>query len=185
MDYMSTTLEAMIKKGELAIGDKILFSLQLLSAVKYLQEKNVVHRDIKPSNVFIKDNTAILGDFGLIKDLSDTSFDDTEEIKGYYAMPKAYRTPELVAYAKSESQICKESDIFQLGLVLCELFTGKNPLKPSDDPLSDISLFPIPYRKNTYLNRVIWIIQRMLKKDKTERMSVDKSMERFNMLFEE
>ena len=173
MDYMSTTLDAMIKKGELAIGDKILFSLQLLSAVKYLQEKNVVHRDIKPSNVFIKDNTAILGDFGLIKDLSDTSFDDTEEIKGYYAMPKAYRTPELVAYAKSESQICKESDIFQLGLVLCELFTGKNPLKPSDDPLSDISLFPIPYRKNTYLNRVIWIIQRMLKKDKTERMSVD------------
>ena len=185
MDYMSTTLDAMIKKGELAIGDKILFSLQLLSAVKYLQEKNVVHRDIKPSNVFIKDNTAILGDFGLIKDLSDTSFDDTEEIKGYYAMPKAYRTPELVAYAKSESQICKESDIFQLGLVLCELFTGKNPLKPSDDPLSDISLFPIPYRKNTYLNRVIWIIQRMLKKDKTERMSVDKAMERFNMLFEE
>ena len=185
MDYMSTTLEAVIKKGELAIGDKILFSLQLLSAVKYLQEKNVVHRDIKPSNVFIKDNTAILGDFGLIKDLSDTSFDDTEVIQGYYAMPKAYRTPELVAYAKSESQICKESDIFQLGLVLCELFTGKNPLKPSDDSLSDISLYPIPYRKNTHLNRVIWIIQQMLKKDKTERMSVDKAMERFNMLFEE
>lgn len=185
MDYMSTTLEIVIKKGELATGDKILFSLQLLSAVKYLQDKNVVHRDIKPSNIFIKDNTAILGDFGLIKDLTDTTTDDTEEIKGYFAMPKAYRTPELVAYARSESPICKDSDVFQLGLVLCELFTGKNPLRPTDDSLSDITLLPIPFGENKYLNKCIWIIQRMLKKDKTERMTVDKAMERFNMLFEE
>ncbi|MBQ5984103.1 MAG: protein kinase [Bacteroidales bacterium] len=185
MDYMSTTLEVVIKKGELTIGDKILFSLQLLSAAKYLQSKNVVHRDIKPSNIFIKDNTAILGDFGLIKELSDTTTDDREEIKGYYAMPGAYRTPELVAYARSESPICKESDIFQLGLVLCELFTGNNPLRPSVDSLSDVTLLPIPNGKSKHLKKCIGIIRQMLKKDKTERMTVDKAMERFNMLFEE
>ena len=185
MDYMSITLETEIKKGELSIGEKILFSLQLLSAVSYLQTKNIVHRDIKPSNIFIKDNTAILGDFGLIKDLSDTSVDDAEDIKGYIAMPKAYRTPELVAYAKSESLISKESDIFQLGLVLCELFTGKNPLRPSDDSLSRIALFPIPYGKNKYLNKSIWIIQRMLKINREERMTLDNAMIRFNQLFKE
>ena len=185
MDYMSTTLEAEIKKGELSIGDKILFSLQLLSAVTYLQSKNVVHRDIKPSNIFIKDNTAILGDFGLIKDLSDTSTEDAEDFKGYYAMPGAYRTPELVAYAKSESQICKESDIFQLGLVLCLLFTGKNPLRPSEDSLSEIALFPIPNGKGKYLNKSIWIIRQMLRIDKNERMPLDQAMKRFNLLFEE
>ena len=185
MDYMSTTLEAVIKKGELSIGNKILFSLQLLSAVKYLQEKNVIHRDIKPSNIFIKDNTAILGDFGLIKDLSDTIPDDAEDFTGYFAGPKAYRTPELVAYARSQAQLCKESDIFQLGLVICELFTGRNPLKPSDDPLSILSLFPIPFGKNKYVNKGVWIIQRMLKIDKTERMPLDQAMARFNMLFEE
>ncbi len=185
MEFMSTTLEAEIKKGMMSIGDKLLLSLQLLSAVNYLQSKNVVHRDIKPSNIFLKGNTAILGDFGLIKDLSDTSTEDAEDFKGYNAMPKSYRTPELVAYAKSEAHICKESDIFQLGLVFCELFTGKNPLKPSDDPLSKIELFPIPFGKNKYINKSIWIIQRMLKTDIMERMHLDKSMEKYNMLFKE
>ena len=186
MDYMSTTLEHVIKKGELTIGDKLLFSLQLLSAVRYLQDKNVVHRDIKPSNIFIKDNTAILGDFGLIKDLSDTTADDAEDFKGYFAMPKAYRTPELVAYAKSESPLCKETDIFQLGLVLCELFTGKNPLKPSEDSLAPIELLPISTgSKNTYINKSIWTIRQMLKIDKTERMSLNSAMTRFNYYFEE
>ncbi len=185
VDYMSTTLEAEIKRGELSIGNKILFSLQLLSALTYLQNKNVVHRDIKPSNIFVKDNTAILGDFGLVKDISEATAEDTEDIKGYYAMPGSYRTPELVAYAKSESQICKESDVFQLGLVLCELFTGRNPLRPSEDPLSEIVLSPIPNGKSKYQNKSVWIIRQMLKMDKSERMTLDQAMKRFNRLFEE
>jgi serine/threonine-protein kinase len=185
MDYMTTTLEEEIKHGDTPIGNKILFSLQLLSAVKYLHNKNVVHRDIKPSNIFIKDNTAFLGDFGLIKDLSDNSIENDEDFKGYYAMPKSYRTPELVLYANSQSHICKESDIFQLGLVFCELFTGRNPLRPTEDNSLDISLFPIPFRNNIYLNKCIWTIQRMLKIDKTERMTLDQAMMRFNKLFSE
>ena len=100
---------------------------------------NVVHRDIKPSNIFIKDNSAILGDFGLVKEVGNDDENDADDFKGYFAMPKSYRTPELVAYAKSEASICYESDVFQLGLVLCELFTGKNPLIDSDDALSPIS----------------------------------------------
>lgn len=55
----------------------------------------------------------------------------------------------------------------------------------SEDYLSDVTLLPIPFGNNKYLNKSIWIIQRMIKKDKTERMTVDKAMERFNMLFEE
>lgn len=104
---------------------------------------------------------------------------------GYYAMPGAYRTPELVAYAKSESNICKESDVFQLGLVLCVLFTGRNPLRPTEDTLSEIVLLPIPNGKGKYLNKSIWIIRQMLKIDKTERMPLDQAMKRFNLLFEE
>lgn len=185
MDFMSNTLETEIKKGELSTGDKILFALQLLSAVKYLQSKNVVHRDIKPSNIFIKDNTAILGDFGLIKDLSDSSTEDTDDIKGYYAMPESYKTPELVAYARSESQVSKESDVFQLGLVFCELFTGNNPLVQTNDNSSGISLSSIPHQKTKYLNKSIWIIRQMLIIDKNKRMTIDKAMKRFNIIFEE
>lgn len=135
-DYMTVTLEEIIKKNELSLGDKMLFSLQLLSAIKYLQSQNCLHRGIKPSNIFIKDNTAILGDFGLVKDISNNDIDDAADFKGYFAMPRSYRTPELVAYASSNVPLCFESDIFQLGLVLCELFTGKNPLADNDNPIS-------------------------------------------------
>lgn len=185
MDYMSVTLEDVLKKNELTLGDKLLFSLQLLSAIKYLQSMNVVHRDIKPSNIFIKDNSAILGDFGLVKEVGNDDENDADDFKGYFAMPKSYRTPELVAYAKSEASICYESDVFQLGLVLCELFTGKNPLIDSDDALSPIKLHPIPYGKNAYINKAIWIIQRMLKIDKASRISVQEALLKFNKVFDD
>ena len=185
-DYMSLTLEDILKKNELTLGNKLLFSLQLLSALKYLQVNNIVHRDIKPANIFVKDNTVVLGDFGLIKDVGgDDGVNDSEDFRGYFAMPHSYRTPELIAYAKSEANICLESDIFQLGLVLCEMFIGKNPLINSEDALSPIKLSPIPRGKNQYINRAIWIIQQMLKIDKTRRISVDQAQMRFNKLFED
>lgn len=184
VDYMSKTLTEEIQKEHILLSNKILYSLQLLSALKYLRSKNVVHRDIKPSNIFIKDKTAILGDFGLIKDVTNQEDDDIDEFKGSLAMAHAYRTPELVSYARSESPLCFESDIFQLGLVLCELFTGRNPLKPTDDPLSDVQLNPISNSHNSYTNKAIWIIRQMLKIDKDERISLDNALARFNMLFE-
>lgn len=110
------------------------------------------NRDIKPGNIFISDNNAILGDFGLIKRIElsgeDNSEDDVElvnetvmnQFSGYVAMARFYRTPELVAYAKREDELHIESDVFQLGLVLTELFTGKNPLIPSEDLRSPIRL---------------------------------------------
>lgn len=84
--------------------------------------------------------TVVLGDFGLLKDAGgDDGVNDSEDFKGYFAMLHSCRTPELIAYAKSEANICLESGIFQLGLVLCEMFIGKNSLIDSKDILSPIN----------------------------------------------
>jgi serine/threonine protein kinase len=45
-------------------------------------------------------------------------------------MAQNYRSPEIVPFAKDGTPLPPASDIFQLGLVAAELFTGKNPLKP-------------------------------------------------------
>ena len=46
------------------------------------------------------------------------------------AMAQMYRTPESVEYRVTGKRLPPASDVFQLGLVAAELFTGKNPLRP-------------------------------------------------------
>src|SRR5262249_58945899 len=64
-------------------------------------------------------------------------------------MPRAYRTPNLVDYLRGGPAPTPRSDVFQLGLVLAEVFTGKNPLQPltGEDftaPVELVPLDPIP-----------------------------------------
>lgn len=149
-NFMPETLKKKISGQPLSFKSKIKYSCQLLSAVAFLQSQNIIHRDIKPNNIFISNDNAVLGDFGLIKRLEAedrVAIDDDIELvnstvinnfSGYTAMARYYRTPELVNYANRADNLHLQSDIFQLGLVLTELFTGKNPLKPSADLHSPI-----------------------------------------------
>ena len=58
-------------------------------------------------------------------------------------MPFFYRTPDLVEYAKNNANLSTKSDVFQLGLVTAEMFTGRNPEKKANDILDSIELEPI------------------------------------------
>ena len=51
------------------------------------------------------DNSAILGDFGLVKEVGNDDENDADDFKGDFAMPNSFSTPVLVAYAKSEASI--------------------------------------------------------------------------------
>lgn len=65
-----------------SIYTKIMYFKQILNAVKYIHDKNILHRDIKPENIFLIYNnitkfyTVKLGDFGLCKQIND-SVDDS------------------------------------------------------------------------------------------------------------
>lgn len=39
----------------------------ILQAMLYLERSHIIHRDIKAANVFIKDNRAIVADFGFAR----------------------------------------------------------------------------------------------------------------------
>lgn len=113
---------------------KMAYAVQLLSALEYLSdpEVTVVHRDIKPANVFIKGGSCELGDFGLMKRLTVNRELDQELLKISVGprMPKNYRTPDLVEYYKGGPAPTEKSDVFQLGLLFAEMFSGANPQKP-------------------------------------------------------
>jgi serine/threonine protein kinase len=113
---------------------KMAYAVQLLSALQYLatEDVSVVHRDVKPANVFIKGGSCVLGDFGLMKRLGVDPELDLEMLKASVGprMPRNYRTPDLVEYYKGGPVPTEKSDIFQLGLVFAEMFSGYNPQKP-------------------------------------------------------
>lgn len=147
LPYIPFTLEEYVSIVQISYEKKLAFARQLLMALSFLNEQKVIHRDIKPQNILTDGQKVVLADFGLIKHISyySVSSDRTELLNASASMPRHYRTPELVAYANGKtSRFYMESDCFQMGLVLCYLFTGINPLKSSDDKLADLELGIVP-----------------------------------------
>jgi serine/threonine protein kinase len=76
---------------------------------------------------------------------------------------------DLVAYARQESPLTTKSDVFQLGLVVAEMFTGRNPLRFSKDLLSDIELEPLRQIPGSLREGIRANIERMLTINPTAR----------------
>lgn len=150
MEYLPNTLSKVMQTENLDDGDKLGIVMPLLSALNYLSRRDppVVHRDIKPSNIFLKGRSCLLGDFGLIlqMDESPQAASEKRQARGVPEMAKNYRTPDLVAYHNGGPKPPPSSDVFQLGLVAAELFTGTNPLLPDspDKPLRMQPLADVP-----------------------------------------
>ena len=164
-EYLPITL-AQLSYNNLTLIDKLSYSLQLLSAVASLQSLTppVVHRDIKPPNIFIKGRSCVLGDFGLMKRLDDVDEIDRKVLKQSMGpgMPYYYRTPDLVSYARNECVLTPKTDVFQLGLVLAEMFTGKNPCKACRDILSPVELYELDYIRGSLGGSIAALLKRML-----------------------
>jgi serine/threonine protein kinase len=95
---------------------------QMLWGLSYLHYENILHRDIKPGNVLLHSNGYVkLCDFG-IASMSDQSLNTTVVGTTRYMAPERLR-------AKPYSH---SSDLWSLGLVLLELFTGACPWADCD-----------------------------------------------------
>ena len=84
-------------------------------------------------------------------------------------MPFFYRTPDLVAYATNQADITVQSDVFQLGLVLAQLFTGWNPCKKAQEHLSPVQLDQIEHIPGKLGGSIWTVLNRMLTFDPSER----------------
>jgi eukaryotic-like serine/threonine-protein kinase len=111
------------KKGTIGTKQAIEIGIQIAEGLAAAHEKGIVHRDIKPDNIMIrKDGIAQIMDFGLAK-LKGSVSQLTKE--GSTVGTAAYMSPEAVQGQDTDHR----SDIFSLGVVLHELFTGELPFK--------------------------------------------------------
>ena len=126
--------EYLLRRGEaLAVEEVINFGIQLSEALSAIHEKELVHRDIKPTNVLISPKGKLkLTDFGLVGDNSKFTW----SIDGQPMGTPQYIAPEVACGERAT----KESDIYQLGLLLYEMVTGDAPYSGSqmDDLLHNV-----------------------------------------------
>jgi serine/threonine protein kinase len=165
-EYLPSTLYDRMRENTALLPEKVSYIVQILSALCYLQDLNpsVIHRDIKPQNIFVKGGSCVLGDFGLMKVVGSEIRGDP---KAFYqslggVIPWMYRTPDLVSYAKGESQLTPASDVFQLGLIAAELFSGRNPCRRVKNALDKIEVDSVAHIPGNMGNGISTLIQRML-----------------------
>jgi serine/threonine-protein kinase len=122
MEYVDgEDLASLLRRiGHLPSGKAIEIARKLCAGLAAAHEKGVLHRDLKPSNVMLDGRgQVLLTDFGLAA--------VTNEIAGrdVASGTPAYMAPEQLA----GKEVTVRSDIYALGLVLYEIFTGKRPFE--------------------------------------------------------
>ncbi|HZO24307.1 MAG TPA: LpqB family beta-propeller domain-containing protein, partial [Steroidobacteraceae bacterium] len=110
----------------LGIRPRLELFLQMLEAVQYAHEKQVIHRDLKPSNVLVTESGQIrLLDFGVARLLqADEPRTELTHVHGRALTPD-YASPELL---RGES-VDARGDVYSLGVLLYELLTGVRPYR--------------------------------------------------------
>jgi phosphate/phosphite/phosphonate ABC transporter binding protein len=100
---------------------------------------HVVHRDVSPQNLMLNDDGVVkLVDFGIAKARNTEVRTSTGRIKGKFP----FMSPEQCRGERLD----RRTDIFSLGVVLCELVTGRRIFRRSSDlmTLKAITEEPIP-----------------------------------------
>src|SRR5271165_213930 len=123
MEYVEgTTVAALLAKGPLPVADAVNYIDQVLAALSYAHQNNIIHRDIKPSNMMVTPEGVVkLMDFGIARSGDSSALTGTGETVGsLYYMP-----PEQVKGQPTDAR----SDIYSTGASLYEMVTGERPFK--------------------------------------------------------
>jgi predicted Ser/Thr protein kinase len=123
MEYVNgESFSSLLKRiGRLPSDKALSVAHQMCAGLACAHERGVLHRDLKPANFMLDgDGEVKIMDFGLAGTRAELQADTRR------AGTPAYMSPEQLR----GQGITEQSDIYSLGLVLYELFTGKPVYRP-------------------------------------------------------
>jgi serine/threonine-protein kinase len=130
MEYIDgEDLASLLRRiGRLPQDKAIEFSRKVCAGLSAAHERGVLHRDLKPANIMIDGRGQVrITDFGLAVLEAEIPLSDLR------SGTPAYMSPEQ----KAGKEVTVRSDLYSLGLVLHEMFTGK-PRKDSHSTPSEL-----------------------------------------------
>ncbi|MBU0728166.1 MAG: CHASE2 domain-containing protein [Proteobacteria bacterium] len=125
MEYLvGNDLKGNTKKGSLLPMRKVVgYMADLADALDYAHRQGIIHRDIKPANIMLLDNGVVkITDFGIAR---ITSSSKTQTQTGIVKGTPFYMSPEQISGEKVDGR----SDLFAMGVVMYQLFTGEVPFR--------------------------------------------------------
>lgn len=165
-----------MRHGPIELNKGTLIMRQVAHALSYAHKHDIIHRDIKSSNILIKEAgnkiKAYVTDFGISKDIKARTDGRTLTTTTGVIGTLDYMPPEQALAQKNK--IGPASDVYALGCVVYEMFTGRVPFKADTDPAvvqMHINTPPAPLSdfNPTIPNKVERVVLKALEKEPRDR----------------
>lgn len=136
MEYIDgETLSSIInRKGRIHEQQAINLTLQVTNALAYMHNKKMLHLDIKPSNIMISNGKAVLIDFGLSKQYTESGEPESSTTIGLGT--PGYAPLEQANYHEHNG-LPATLDIYALGATMMKMLTGISEMPPASEILND------------------------------------------------
>jgi hypothetical protein len=140
--------------GRLPADKALEIARQVCAGLAAAHEHGIVHRDLKPANIMLDGRgRARITDFGLAGISTEIQGDDAR------AGTPAYMSPEQF----SGGEVTPKSDVYSLGLVMYEIFTGKKPYDAKTfEEMARLRDKSAPTAPSTHLKEIDPLVERVI-----------------------
>ena len=129
MEYVEgRSITQFADEAALDVHARLRLFTQVLGAVQHAHQRLIVHRDLKPSNILVDTTGSVrLLDFGIALLQDERAPQPALTEIGQALLTPQYASPEQLLH----EPVSTATDIYSLGVVLCQLLSGQSPHAPT------------------------------------------------------
>ncbi|CAD8212085.1 unnamed protein product [Paramecium pentaurelia] len=168
-EYINTLNDYLQEKGQFSESETKQFIIQIVDALNYLHENNILHRDLKLSNIYIsKDYQLKIGGFNYAIRL-----EQKQERRKSICGTSKYLAPDIL---DNKNGYSFEVDLWYLGIIFYTLLFGVHPFEASDIKIAyqNIKANKLVYKEDVKISENIQkLIDELLNSDANKRVTLD------------